>query len=215
MSNHGYHSFLYIWTDTVLNCYCFEPLLSWTVTVINYYYFCFWTVTVLNSYCIELLLFLNRYCIELLLFCFWTVTILNCYCIEMLLFWTVIVLNCYCFVFEPLLSWIVTVLNFYCFVFEPLLSSEVAFWPHLRFLTIFRVLELCFKWDWSRCKAKTWAYKSFERRRTQFYPQDSQNFSSTNQSYCLIESVMTQSRLVTHNWSSPAPNWARAISLVS
>ena len=197
MSNHGYHSFLYIWTDTVLNCYCFEPLLSWTVTVINYYYFCFWTVTVLNCYCIELLLFLNRYCIELLLFCFWTVTILNCYCIEMLLFWTVIVLNCY------------------CFVFEPLLSSEVAFWPHLRFLTIFRVLELCFKWDWSRCKAKTWAYKSFERRRTQFYPQDSQNFSSTNQSYCLIESVMTQSRLVTHNWSSPAPNWARAISLVS
>jgi len=58
-----------------------------------------------------------------------------------------------------------------------------------------RVLELRFKRDWSHWKAKTWGYKFSEGRRTQFCPQDSQNCSSTNQSYCLIPriSIIAQS----------------------
>ena len=127
-----------------LNHYCIELLLSWTVTVFVFKPLLSWTVTVLNCYCIDPLLF-----------CFWTVTILNYYCIELLLF-------------KLLLSWTVTVLNHYCI--EPLLSSEVAFWPLFRFLTISRVLELHFKWDWSRWKAKTRGYRSSEGRRTQFCP---------------------------------------------
>jgi len=116
----------------------------------------------LNCYCIELLLFwtitvLNYYCIELFLFLF-----LNCYCIELLLF---LFLNRYCF--ELLLYWTVIV---FVFVFELLLSSKVVLWPLFRFLTISRVLELCFKRDWSRWKAKTRGYKSFEGRRTHFAP---------------------------------------------
>jgi hypothetical protein len=98
---------------------------------------------------------------ELLLY--WTVTVLNRFCLELLLYWTVTV-----FVFKSLLSWTVTVLNCYCFVFEQLLSSEVAFRPFFRFLTIYRVLELHFKRDWSHWKANTRGYKSSEGRRTHF-----------------------------------------------
>jgi len=98
-------------------------------------------------------------------------------------------------------------LNCYC--------PTVAVWTLIRFLTISRVLELHFKWDWSRWKAKTRGYKFSERRRIQFCLQNSQNCSSTHQSYCPTESVTTQSRLVTHNWSSTSPNWARSVSLVS
>jgi len=49
----------------------------------------------------------------------------------------------------------------------------VAVRPLLIFLTISRVRELHFKRDWSRSKAKTWGYKFFEGRRTQFSLQDS------------------------------------------
>jgi hypothetical protein len=70
-------------------------------------------------------------------------------------------------------------------------------------LTISRVIEHHFKQDWSRWKAKTWGYKFLEWRRAQFYPQNNQNFSSTNiallLTYCPIGSVMTQSRLVNRN----------------
>jgi hypothetical protein len=119
----------------------------------------------------------------------------------------VIILLC---IFELLLYWTVTI-----FVFELLLSSKVAFRPLLIFLTISRILELRFKWGWSRWEAKTRSYKSSEGKRTQFCPQDSQNRSSTNQTYCPNESVMTQFRLVTHNWCYTTPNWPRPISLVS
>jgi hypothetical protein len=160
-------------TMVIILFFIFDLLLYWTVIILNCYCikrycFCFWTVIVLNCYYIELLLFL----------------FLNCYYIELLLFWTVTILNCY--YFESLLSWTVIV-----FVFESLLSSEVTFRPLLRFLTISRVLELFFKRGWSRWKAKTLGYKSSEGRRTQFCPQDSQNCSSTNQSYYPTESVMT------------------------
>jgi len=137
---------------------------------------------------------------------------LNCYCIELLLFRTVTVLNCY--YFEPLLSWTDTVLNCYCFCFWTVTVFRGRIPPLLRFLTISRVLELHFKWGWSRWKAKTRGY-NVRGRRTQFCPQDSQNCSSTNQSYYPTESVMTQSWLVTHNWSSTALNWARPIPLNS
>jgi hypothetical protein len=104
--------------------------------------------------------------------------------------------------------WIVTV--------QLLLSWHriVTVWPLFKLLTISRVIELCFKRDWSCWNDKTPGYKFFEGRRTQFYPQNSQNCSSTNQTYCPIGYVMTQSRFVTHNWSSITPNWARPISLV-
>jgi hypothetical protein len=122
-----------------------------------------------------------------------------CYCLT---------LNCYCptVVVQPLLL-------------ELLLSNDwcptVAVWTLIRFLTISRVLELHFKWDWSRWKAKTRGYKFSKGRRTQLCLQNSQNCSSTQQSYYPIESVTTQSRLVTYNWSSTSPNWARSVSLVS
>jgi hypothetical protein len=100
-------------------------------------------------------------------------------------------------------------------LFEPLLSNRyclncccptIAVWTLIRFLTISKVLELHFKLDWYRWKAKTRGYKFSEGRRTQFYLQDSQNCSSTHQSYCSTKSVTTQSWLVTHNWSSTSPN---------
>jgi len=103
----------------------------------------------------------------------------------------------------------------YCYcptvIVQSLLSRHwiVTVWILIRLLTISRVLELHFKWDWSRWKANT------RGRRTQFCLQDGQNGSSTNQSYCPTESVTTQSRLVTHNWSSTCPNWARQVSLIS
>jgi hypothetical protein len=97
----------------------------------------------------------------------------------------------------------------------PNLPAEVVFQPLLRSLPISRVIGLCFKRGWSRQKAKTRGYKSHEGRRTQFCPQDTRNYSSTNQTYCPIGSVMTQSRLVTHDWSSIAPNWVRPVSLVT
>ena len=73
-------------------------------------------------------------------------------------------------------------MNYYCLNFELLLSKHwtVTVQPLLRFLTISRVRELCFKRDWSCWKAKTWGYKLSEGRRTQFCLQDSQNCSSTN-----------------------------------
>ena len=52
--------------------------------------------------------------------------------------------------------------------------------PLLRVLTISRVIELCFKRDSSRWKAKIQGYKFSIGRRTQFCPQVSQYFSSTN-----------------------------------
>jgi len=90
-----------------------------------------------------------------------------------------------------------------------------AVWTLIRFLTISRVLELHFKWDWSRWKAKTRGYKFSKERRTRFCLQDSQNYSSTHQFYCPTESVTVQSQLVTHNWSSTSLNWARPVFLVS
>jgi len=122
-----------------------------------------------------------------------------CYCLT---------LNCYCptVTVQRLLS-NRCCLNCYCLI--------IAVWTLIRFLTISRVLELHFKWDWSRWKAKTWDYKFFEGIRTQFCLQDSQNCSSTHQSYCPTESVTTQSRLVAHNRSFTSPNWARPVFLVS
>jgi hypothetical protein len=90
-------------------------------------------------------------------------------------------LNCYCptVVVQPLLSkhWTATVqtLNCYCptvsvqlLLFELLLSNgccpTIAVWTLIRFLTISRVLELHFKWDWSHWKAKTRCYKFSEER---------------------------------------------------
>jgi hypothetical protein len=54
------------------------------------------------------------------------------------------------------------------FIFKLLLfkSRTVIVWPLLIFLTISRVIELRFKWDWSRWKAKTRGYKFSEWRRT-------------------------------------------------
>jgi len=134
-------------------------------------------------------------------------------------------LNCYCptIVVQPLLSrhWTVTVQSLlsrhWTVIVQLLLSRHwtVTVWTLIRFFTISRVLELHFKWDWFRWKAKTRGYKFSKGRRTQFCLQDSQNFSSTNQSYYPTESVTTQSRLVTHNWSSASPNWAIPIFLVS
>jgi len=97
----------------------------------------------------------------------------------------------------------------------PNMPAEVVFRPLLILFTISRVLGFRFKQGWSRWKAKTRGYKSYEGRRTQFFPQDTRNYLLANQTYCPIESVMTQSRLVTHNWSSIAPNWVRLVSLVS
>jgi len=121
-------------------------------------------------------LYFDCYCLSLKLLLFWTVPLSNCYYFELLLFWTVTLLNCYSF--------------------ESLLYTEVAFRPPLRFLTLSRVLWLCFKQGLSRWKAKTRGYKSSEVRRTKFCPQDSHNCSSTNQTYYPIGSVMTQSRFV-------------------
>jgi hypothetical protein len=95
------------------------------------------------------------------------------------------------------------------------LPAEVVFRPLLRYFTIYGILGLRFKQGWSRQKSKTRGYKFHEGRRTQFCPKDTQKFSSTNQTYYPIGSVMTQSRLVTHNWSSIAPNWERPVFLVS
>jgi hypothetical protein len=109
-------------------------------------------------------------------------------------------------------------INKYWIIIVQLLLSRnwtVIVRPLLIILTISKVIVLSFQRDWSLWKAKTWGYKFSVERRTQFYPQDSQNFSSTNQSCCLTESVMTQSQLMTHNWSSTAPNWARPIFLVN
>jgi hypothetical protein len=65
---------------------------------------------------------------------------------------------------------------------QPLLSWHwtVTVRPLLRFLTISRVIQLHFKKDWSRWKAKTRGYKFSKGRRTQLCLQDSQNFSLTN-----------------------------------
>jgi hypothetical protein len=157
---------------------------------------------------------------------------LNCYCLDIELIlsrhWTNIVqrllsnhccLNSYCprvvvqpLLFELLLS------NHYCLnyccptvvvwtvVVRRLLSNRCCLNTNQIFLIISRVLELRFKWDWSRWKAKTRGYKFSAGRRTQFCLQDSQTCSSTHQSYYPTESVTTQSRLVTHNWSSKSPN---------
>jgi hypothetical protein len=73
----------------------------------------------------------------------------------------------------------------------PNMPTEAIFWPLLRYLTISGVLGLHFKRGWSRQKAKTRAYKSHEGRRTQFCPEDTLHYSSTNQTYCLIGFVMT------------------------
>jgi len=66
-------------------------------------------------------------------------------------------------------------MNYYC-----LKNWIVTVWPLLRFLTISGVIELHFKRVWSRWKSKTWGYKLYEGRITEFCPQDSQNCSSTN-----------------------------------
>jgi hypothetical protein len=93
----------------------------------------------------------------------------------------------------------------------PNLPAEVIFWPLLRFVTIFGVLGFHFKRGWSYRKSKTQGYKSHEGRRTQLCPQDTRNYSSTNQTYCPIGSIITQSRLVTHNWSSITLNYMRSV----
>jgi hypothetical protein len=86
------------------------------------------------------------------------------------------------FFVQPQLSFLSLYLN--CFCLNPELSLSrhwtVTVQPLLRFLTISRVIELCFKRDWSRWKAKTWGYKFSVGRRTQFCLQDSLNCSSTN-----------------------------------
>ena len=173
--------FLYIWysRESLLFLSNFKLLLSNFQLLLSNCYCLHIELLLFNCYCLTL----NCYClhIELLLSNRYCLT-LNCYCLDI---WTIIVytLNCYC--------------------------PTVTIWTLLRFLTISRVLELHFKWDWSRWKANT------RGRRTQFCLQDGQNGSSTNQSYCPTESVTTQSRLVTHNWSSTCPNWARQVSLIS
>jgi hypothetical protein len=59
----------------------------------------------------------------------------------------------------------------------PNLPAEVTFRLLLNVFTISGVLGLRFKRGWSRRKVKTWGYKSYEGRRTQFCPQDTQNYS--------------------------------------
>jgi len=44
----------------------------------------------------------------------------------------------------------------------------VNVWSLLRFLTIFRVIELRFKQNLCHWKAKTWGYRFYDLRRTQF-----------------------------------------------
>ena len=140
---------------------------------------------------------------------------LDCYCPTV----TVSFLNCYCVDIELLLSWTVTVkiLNCYCLIFELLLSRHwtVTVRPLLRFLTISRVIELRCKQDWSRWKTKTWGYKSPEEGEPSSAPKIVIIAHKKNQTYCSTGSVMTPSRLITHNWSSTALNWARPISLVN
>jgi hypothetical protein len=86
------------------------------------------------------------------------------YNIQMKVYCYCLTLNCYCptVTVQPLL-------------FELLLSNHcclnnccptVAVLTLIKFLTISRVLELYFKWDWSRWKVKTWGYKFSEGRRT-------------------------------------------------
>ena len=85
----------------LLNCYCTELLLYWSVTLLNCDFtevLLDWSVTLLNCYCTELLLdwsvtFLKCYFTELLLY--GAVTLLNCYFTELLLYWTVTLRNCY------------------------------------------------------------------------------------------------------------------------
>jgi hypothetical protein len=66
--------------------------------------------------------------------------------------------------------------------------------PHI--LTISRVIELQFKGDWSRWKAKTRWYMFSEGKRTQFCLEDIQIYSSTNigllmsNRYCLHIEVL-------------------------
>jgi len=64
--------------------------------------------------------------------------------------------------------------NCYCLVFE------LLFFDLYSKLTISGVIELRFKRDLSRWKAKTWGYKFNASSRTKFSLQDSQNCSSTN-----------------------------------
>jgi len=53
-------------------------------------------------------------------------------------------------------------------------------WPLLRFLTISRVIDLRFKQNLCRRKAKTWGNKFYDLRRTQLCLWKSQNCLSTN-----------------------------------
>jgi hypothetical protein len=104
------------------------------------------------------LLLSNRYClnIELLLSIYWNVTVQQL--LSRHLYWIV----------QPLLYIGLLLSNSYCLEIELLLSRHwtVTVRPLLIFLTISRVIELCFKWDWSRWKVKTWGYKFSEGRRT-------------------------------------------------
>ena len=146
-----------------LNCYCLDiwtvivqPLLSSFELLLSTH----WTViiqpllsnfelllsTYLNCYCLHIeLLLSNHYYLTLNYYCLHIELLLsNCYCLT---------LNCYCLHIELLLFW----------------YRIVIVRPWLKFLPISKVIELYFKRDWSRWKAKTQGYKFSEKRRTQFY----------------------------------------------
>ena len=86
-------------------------------------------------------------------------------------------------------------LDYYC--------PTVTVRPLLRFLTISRVIELCFKQDWSLWKAKTWGYKFSEGRRTH---SASKTIKITHQQtfelllfncYCLVFEPLLSDRFLT------------------
>jgi hypothetical protein len=132
------------------------------------------------------------YSIHMKVYCYCPIS--NCYCT---------ISNCYCLILNyycPISNCYCLTLNRYCLTLNVTVQfptvtvwlwtvtvqfPTVTVWTLVRFLTISKVLKLHFKWDWSRYKAKTRGYQFSEGRRTQFYLQDSQNCSSTNQSYCL------------------------------
>jgi hypothetical protein len=103
------------------------------------------------------------------------------------------------FFVQPQLSFLYLYLNCFCLNFKLSLSRHwtITVRPLLRFLTISRVIELFFKQDWYRWKAKTWGYKFSEWRRTQLCLQDSQNCSLTNIWTVIVQLLLSRFWTVT------------------
>jgi hypothetical protein len=145
-----------LWTVIVVNCYCYERLLSWIVIAMNGYcceLLLLWTVIVMNCYCYERLLLwiviaMNGYCRELLLLR--TVIVVNCYCYKRLLLWAVaVVVNGYCYewllLFTWLLLWTITAVEL-CQINDSLQEAIVILLYKAKLIIISLKINLFSQW---------------------------------------------------------------------